>query len=270
MSDFLDDIFAVVAEEREKTSAAKSLIKEIDDSFSDNVTIAEDWYNYLLVISRMDSFSPFSSEEPEYIDKIKPDLEYLIDAFNLADYIKVDYYVTEKRYNKEKETARIFKCDFVERKLMPKSLTKQMVINMYWENETHETSFITVKLRLKKNMRQFIRFCSALNGCCLGPKDNRYKKFDVYLYRNVGGGWKIINKSGYDCRRAREVRSAKSYTKNLENGILFLYKDTFYPEKKDDVEFTREQVKEFREMINRKQQLMIQRNWKKIENKKRK
>ena len=69
---------------------------------------------------------------------------------------------------------------------------------------------------------------------------------------------------GYDCRRAIEVRSAKSYTKNLENGILFLYKDTFYPEKKDDVYFTRKQVKEFQEMINRKQKLMIQRNWKKI------
>ena len=99
MSDFLDDIFAGVAEEREKTSATKSLIKEINDSFADNVTIAEDWYNYLLVISKTNSFSPFSSEEPEYIDKIKPDLEYLLDAFNLADYIKVDYYVTAKRYS---------------------------------------------------------------------------------------------------------------------------------------------------------------------------
>ena len=267
MSDFLDDIFAGVAEEREKTSATKSLIKEINDSFADNVTIAEDWYNYLLVISKTNSFSPFSSEEPEYIDKIKPDLEYLLDAFNLADYIKVDYYVTEKRYNKEKENAKIFKYDFVERKLMPNSLTKQMAINLYWENETHETSFITVKLRLKKNLRQFIRFCSALDGCCLGPNDDRYKKFDVYLYRNVDGDWKIINKSGYDCRRAREVRSAKSYTKNLENGILFLYKDTFYPEKKDDVDFTRAQVKDFQEIINRKQKLMIKRNWQRIQNK---
>ena len=42
MADFLDDIFASVAEEREKTSATKSLIKEIDDSFDDNVTIAEE------------------------------------------------------------------------------------------------------------------------------------------------------------------------------------------------------------------------------------
>ena len=153
---------------------------------------------------------------------------------------------------------------------MPISLTDQMAINMYWKSETYEASFITAKLRLKKNMRHFIRFCSALNGCCLGPKDDRYKKFDVYLYRNVDGDWKIINKSGYDCRRAREVRSAKSYTKDLENGILFLYKDTFYPEKKDDVYFTRKQVREFQEMINRKQQLMIQRNWKKIKNKRRK
>ena len=113
MADFLDDIFAGIAEEREKTSATKSLIKEIDDSFTDNVTIAEEWYNYLLVIS---DTNPFFSEEHEYTDKIKPDLEYLLDAFNLADYIKVDYYVSEKRYNNEKENARISKCDFVEKK----------------------------------------------------------------------------------------------------------------------------------------------------------
>ena len=211
MSDFLDDIFASVAEEREKTSATKSLIKEIDDSFDDNVTIAEEWYNYLLVIS---DTNPFFSEEYEYTDKIKPDLEYLLDAFNLADYIKVDYYVSEKLYNNEKENARISKCDFVEGKLMPNSLTEQMAINLFWEK-----SFITVKLSLKKNLRQFIRFCSALDGCCLGSKGDKYKKFDVHLYRNVDGDWKIINMFGYDCRRAREVRSAKSYTKNLENGI---------------------------------------------------
>lgn len=262
MSDFLDDMFESVTEEREKTSATKSLIKEIDDSFDDNVTIAKEWYNYLLVISNT---NPFFSEEHEYSDKIKPNLEYLLDAFNLADYIKVDYYVSEKRYNNEKENARISKRDFVERKLMPDSLTEQTAINLYWKR-----MFITVKLRLKKNLRQFIRFCSALNGCCLGPKDDIYKKFDVHLFRNVDGNWKIINKSGYDCRRAREVRSAKSYTKNLENGIIFLYKDTFYPENKDDVYFTRKQVKEFQEMINRKQKLMIQRNWKKIKNKRRK
>ena len=182
-----------------------------------------------------------------------------MDAFNLADYIKVDYYVSEKRYNNEKENARISKRDFVERKLMPISLTDQMSINLYWRR-----TFVTVKLRLKKNLRQFIRFCSALNGCCLGPKDDIDIKFDVHLYRNVDGDWKIINMFGYDCRRAREVRSAKSYTKNLENGILFLYKDTFYPEKKDDIDFTRKQVKEFQEMINRKQQLTIRRKWKKI------
>ena len=186
-----------------------------------------------------------------------------MDAFNLADYIKVDYYVTEKQYNNEKENARISKCDFVEGKLMPNSLTEQMAINLFWEK-----SFITVKLSLKKNLRQFIRFCSALDGCCLGPKDDRSKKFDVHLFRNVDGGWKIINRSGYDCRRARKIRSANSYTKDLENDILFLYKDTFYPEKKDDVYFTRKQVKEFKEMINRKQQLTIQRNWKKMKNKK--
>ena len=52
MSDFLDDIFASVAEEREKTLATKSLIKEIDDSFTDNVAIAEEWCNYLLVTLR--------------------------------------------------------------------------------------------------------------------------------------------------------------------------------------------------------------------------
>ena len=262
MTDFLDDIFASVAEEREKTSASKSLIKEIDDSFTDNVTIAEEWCNYLLVIS---DTNPFFSEEHEYADKIKPDLEYLLDAFNLADYIKVDYYVTEKQYNNEKENARISKRDFVERKLMPNSLTDQMAINLYWER-----SFITAKLRLKKNLRQFIRFCSALNGCYLGPKSDKYKKFDVHLFRDVDRNWKIINISGYDCRRAREVRSAKSYTKDLENGILFLYKDTFYPEKKDDVYFTRKQVKEFQEMINRKQQLTIKRNWQRIQNNKRK
>ena len=256
MTDFLDDIFASVAEEREKTSATKSLIKEIDDSFDDNVTIAEEWYNYLLVIS---DTNPFFSEEYEYSDKIKPNLEYLLDAFNLADYIKVDYYVSEKRYNNEKENARISKRDFVERKVMPNSLTEQMAINLYYER-----CFITAKLHLKKNLRQFIRFCSALNGCCLGPKSDKYKKFDVHLFRNVDGDWKIINRSGYDCRRARDVRSAKSYTKDLENSILFFYKDTFYPEKKDDIYFTRKQVKEFQEMINRKQQLMIQRNWKKI------
>ena len=267
MADFLDDIFASVAEEREKTSATKSLIKEIDDSFDDNVAIAEEWCNYLLVIS---DTNPFFSEEYEYSDKIKPNLEYLLDAFNLADYIKVDYYVSEKRYNNEKENARISKRDFVERKVMPNSLTEQMAINLYWKSETYEASFITAKLRLKKNMRQFIRFCSALNGCCLGPKSYKYKKFDVHLFRNIDGNWKIINISGYDCRRAREVRSAKSYTKDLENGILFLYKDTFYPEKKDDVYFTRKQVKEFQEMINRKQQLTIQRNWKKMKNKRRK
>ena len=117
MTVFLDDIFATVAEEREKTSATKSLIKEIDDSFTDsfddNVTIAEDWYNYLLVISNT---NPFFSEEYEYSDKIKPNLEYLLDAFNLADYIKVDYYVSEKRYNDQKENARISKRDFIERK----------------------------------------------------------------------------------------------------------------------------------------------------------
>ena len=256
MADFLDDIFTSVAEEREKTSATKSLIKEINDSFADNVIIAEDWYNYLLVISDTNTFF---SEEPEHIDKIKPDLEYLLDVFNLADYIKVDYYVTEDRYNEEKTNARIYKRDFVEIKLMPNSLTKQMNINLYWG-----MSFITAKLRLKKNLRQFIRFCSALDSCFLAPKTDRYKKFDVYLFRNVDGDWKIINKSGYDCRRARKIRSAKSYTKDLENDILFLYKDTFYPEKKDDVYFTRKQVKEFKEMINRKQQLMIRRNWKKI------
>lgn len=261
MSDFLDDIFASVAEEREKTSATKSLIKEIDDSFDDNVTIAEEWCNYLLVISDTTMFF----EEHEFTDKIKPDLEYLLDAFNLADYIKIDYYDSKDRYNNEKENARISKRVFVERKLMPNSLTEQMAINLYWKR-----MFITVKLRLKKNLRQFIRFCSALNGCCLGPKDDIYKKFDVHLFRNVDGNWKIINKSGYDCRRAREVRSAKSYTKDLENGILFLYKDTFYPEKKDDVYFTRAQVKDFQEMINRKQKLMIQRNWKNIKNKKKK
>lgn len=140
---------------------------------------------------------------------------------------------------------------------------------MYWKSETYEASFITAKIHLKKNLRQFIRFCSALNGCSLGPKSDKYKKFDVHLFRNVDGGQKIINRSGYDCCRAREVRSAKSYTKDLENRILFLYKDTFYPEKKDDVYFTRKQVKEFREMMDRKQQLMIKRNWKKIKNKKR-
>ena len=88
MADFLDDIFTGVTEEREKTSATKSLIKEIDDSFDDNVTIAEEWYNYLLVIS---DTNPFFSEEHEFTNKIKPDLEYLLDAFNLADYIKVNY-----------------------------------------------------------------------------------------------------------------------------------------------------------------------------------
>ena len=129
MADFLDDIFASVAEEREKTSATKSLIKEINDSFADNVIIAEDWYNYLLVIS---DTNPFFSEEPEHIDKIKPDLEYLLDAFNLADYIKVNYYVTEDRYNEKKTNARIYKRNFVEIKLMPNSLTKQMNINLYW------------------------------------------------------------------------------------------------------------------------------------------
>ena len=263
MSDFLDDIFAGVAEEREKISATKSLIKEINDNFDDNVTIAEDWYNYLLVIS---DTHPFFSEEHEFTDKIKPELEYLFDSFNLADYIKVDYYDSKDcRYNNEKENARISKRDFVERKLMPDSLTEQMAINLYYER-----CFITAKLHLKKNLRQFIRFCSALNGCCLGPKSDKYKKFDVHLYRNVDSDWKIINRSGYDCRRAREVRSAKSYTKDLENGILFLYKDTFYPEKKDDVDFTRKQVKEFQEMINRKQQLMIKRNWQRIQNNKRK
>lgn len=261
MSDFLDDIFASVAEEREKTSATKSLIKEIDDSFDDNVTIAEEWCNYLLVISDTTLFF----EEHEFTDEIKPNLEYLLDAFNLADYIKIDYYDSKDRYNNEKENARISKRVFVERKLMPNSLTEQMAINLYWKR-----MFITVKLRLKKNLRQFIRFCSALNGCCLGPKDDIYKKFDVHLFRNVDGDWKIINMSGYDCRRAREVRSAKSYSKDLENGILFFYKDIFYPEKKDDVDFTRKQVKEFQEMINRKQKLMIQRNWKKIKIKKRK
>ena len=183
------------------------------------------------IISQLSDTNPFFSEEHEYADKIKPDLEYLLDAFNLADYIKVDYYVSEKRYNNEKENARISKRDFVERKVMPISLTDQMAINMYWKSETYEASFITAKLRLKKNMRQFIRFCSALNGCWLGPKGDKYKKFDVYLFRNVDGDWKIINMTGYDCRRAREVRSAKSYTKDLENGILFLYKDTFYSEK---------------------------------------
>ena len=262
MSDFLDDIFASVAEEREKTSATKSLIKEIDDSFDDNVTIAEEWCNYLLVIS---DTIPFFSEEHEFTDKIKPDLEYLLDAFNLADYIKVDYYVSEKRYNNEKENARISKRDFVERKVMPISLTDQMSIKLYWRR-----TFVTVKLRLKKNLRQFIRFCSALNGCCLGPKSDKYKKFDVHLFRNVDGDWKIINRSGYDCRRARDVRSAKSYTKDLENSILFFYKDTFYPEKKDDIYFTRKQVKEFQEMINRKRQLTIKRNWQRIQNNKRK
>ena len=221
MSDFLDDIFASVAEEREKTPATKSLIKEIDDSFDDNVSIAEEWYNYLLVIS---DTIPFFCEEHEFTDKIKPDLEYLLDAFNLADYIKIDYYDSkDRRYNNEKENARISKRIFVERKLMPISLTDQMAINLYYERRL----FITAKLRLKKNLRQFIRFCSALNGCCLGPKSDEYKKFDVHLYRNVDGDWKIINVSGYDCRRARRIRSAKSYTKDLENGILFLYKDTF-------------------------------------------
>ena len=52
MSDFLYNIFESVAEEREKTSAIKSLIKEIDDSFTDNVAIAEEWCNYLLVTLR--------------------------------------------------------------------------------------------------------------------------------------------------------------------------------------------------------------------------
>ena len=188
-----------------------------------------------------------------------------MDAFNLADYIKVDYYVSEKRYNNEKENARITKCDLVERKVMPISLTDQMAINLYYER-----CFITAKLRLKKNLRQFIRFGSALNGCCLGPKSDKYKKFDVHLFRNVDGDWKIINRSGYDCHRAREVRSAKSYTKDLENSVLFLYKDTFYPEKKDDIDFTRKQVKEFQEMINRKQQLTIKRNWQRIQNNRRK
>ena len=224
MTDFLDDIFTRIAEEREKTSAIKSLIKEIDGSFTDNVIIAEEQYNYLLIIS---DTNPFFSEEHEYIDQIKPDLEYLLDAFNLADYTKVDYFVSEKRYNNEKENARISKRDFVERKLMPISLTDQMSINLYWRR-----TFVTVKLRLKKNLRQFIRFCSALDGCCLSPKDDRCKKFDVYLFRNVDSDWKIINRTGYDCRRAREVRSAKSYTKDLENGVIFFYKDTFYPEKK--------------------------------------
>lgn len=262
MSDFLDDMFASVAEEREKTSATKSLIKEIDDSFTDNVAIAEEWCNYLLVISDTTMFF----YEDEFTDKIKPDLEYLLDAFNLADYIKVDYYDSkDRRYNNEKENARISKRVFVERKLMPISLTDQMAINLYWRR-----TFVTVKLRLKKNLRQFIRFCSALNGCCLGPKDDIDIKFDVHLFRNVDGDWKIINKSGYDSRRAREVRSAKTYTKDLENGILFLYKDTFYPEKKDDIDFTRKQVKEFQEMINRKQQLTIKRNWQRIQNNRRK
>ena len=262
MADFLDDIFTRIAEEREKTSAIKSLIKEIDGSFTDNVIIAEEQYNYLLIIS---DTNPFFSEEHEYIDQIKPDLEYLLDAFNLADYTKVDYFVSEKRYNNEKENARISKRDFVERKVMSDSLTNQMVINLFWEK-----SFITAKLHLKKNLRQFIRFCSALDGCCLSPKDDRCKKFDVYLFRNVDSDWKIINRTGYDCRRAREVRSAKSYTDGLENEILFLYKDTFYPEKKDDVDFTRKQVREFREMINRKQQLTIKRNWQRIQNNRRK
>ena len=80
MADFLDDIFASVAEEREKTSATKSLIKEIDDSFDDNVTIAEEWCNYLLVIS---DTIPFFSEEHEYSDKIKPELRLRTNNLNI-------------------------------------------------------------------------------------------------------------------------------------------------------------------------------------------
>ena len=239
MADILDSLFDSLPNEE------NNVVAELSKESSDNkFEYADSNYEHLILIRSDKDFVLYFDRE--LIDRRKRKLAYFISYFSLSFNVDVEYFLSKKSYDYKKTFYDNF--DF---KIIPNSIIEQISgaesILDFYEN------YIVVKLTIPSNLKSFIRLFNTIH-CILYPIIvNEFPKYaSLYVFRNDNNSWKIINKNPYFSINANKVFSSKRYLNRLEDKILFFWKDIFYPDKKNDVSFTREKIREFKNMFNKK------------------
>ena len=87
------------------------------------------------------------------------------------------------------------------------------------------------------------------------------------LYRDKQN-WEPISKSFVNLEHVKEIWETTAYKKNLEDKFIFIYKDMFCQKREtsDELNFNRRLVCDFKDMMRKRQNKKIERNWKRIKN----
>lgn len=252
MGDILDDFLPEIIESEIENSHVFSDDGETvvpEDDYSE----APDSFTHLVVLRFEYKMSTIPSEHVFFSNQMKEQIDYLFECFNFSDRtVCSDFFVNLGRFKDLVNSERFINNKELEEgavRIVPEEIDSQMNHeSIYYDPLKCDFSYIFVKLKFEKNIMRFVRLLYNVSNL-FNIFERKIVKMNVYF--NDGGKWKICNKTGYNLLNAKAVYEAKSYIKDLENKIIFFYKDVIFPEQEydDNIEFNRTLIKKFKDML---------------------
>ena len=274
----IDELFSGVAEEQKSGS---EIVREQTGHISDNnIACAEEQFTHLFafvidapaysrkfeiikdVISTLNHVSEklkmimdvHSTVEPKfcfaYSKIVSSKLEKTIEDESKSDYYNLDVQEFNKNIDELLNTYDLVECpdDIVLKINKAKS-------DWYGDNSATYFSqfYIICKCNIRKNMLNIFKMLNSIftiNDKTLPWNSYHFNTIALYNDNNI---WKNTSRSFFNLDGIEEISKALVYTKNLENGFVWFYKDLFYHDKKkttvESVEFNRHLIFDFKKML---------------------
>jgi hypothetical protein len=139
----------------------------------------------------------------------------------------------------------------------------------YHRMESDKTTefYIIFKCNINRNMLKLLRLMNSIRNASRDESLYTYGLDLKVLYRDKQN-WEPISKSFVNLEHVKEIWETTAYKKNLEDKFIFIYKDMFCQKREtsDELNFNRRLVCDFKNMMRKRQNKKIERNWKKIKN----
>lgn len=132
-------------------------------------------------------------------------------------------------------------------------------------SSTVKEFYIIFKCNINCNMLKLLRLMNSIKNASRDESLYTYGLDLKVLYRDEQN-WEPISKSFVNLEHIKDVWETIAYKKNLEDKFIFIYKDMFCQNKKtsDEHDFNRRLVCDFKNMMRKRQNKKIERNWKRI------
>ena len=246
MGDFLDDICLALGDESMDDSASE-IVSKNSEEIEFNLNPIEDTYGYQFmtliqfkrdIYGSNDTLPPTTSEN--YKNLFHSMLDAIAEAYTSEEY---ELFCAETRIEEEKETNADYSIPE-----LPKEIREQLEGIASSFSLLERISFCGFKFSFSDkcdNYYRLLRFFHTLSGFFRRP-NVLLKMPNTYFFRNKDNHWKLMFKSPFNFGATNEVFKALMYEKNLEDKFIFTYRDFFYPDKVNDLEFTHMLIEKFK------------------------